>query len=97
MSDLSDEISRYAQAERQFGDEAGPLIAAIIRSIQARAGLCITEIRVTVDWASCINGSIPANCTIVRAHDASPAERHNSPRTTERTEAPGGSLSSNQD
>jgi len=97
MSNLSEEISRYAQAERQLGDEAGPLIAAIIRSIEARAGLCITELRVTVDWASCINGSIPANCTIVRAHTSLPSEGHDSPVATATTGVPGGSLSSNQD
>jgi hypothetical protein len=97
MSDLSDEISRYAQAERQLGDEAGPVLAAIIRSIQARAGLCITEIRVTVDWASCINGSIPANCTIVRAHAGPPADGHDGPHAIGRTDATSGTLSSNKD
>ena len=75
MSDLGDEFARYSKAERELCDEAGPLLAAIIRGIEARAGLCITEIRVTLGQPSSLNGSIGANCTIVRAQDAADSVR----------------------
>jgi hypothetical protein len=75
MSDLGDEFARYSMAERELCDEAGPLLAAIIRGIEARARLCITEIRVTLGQASSLNGSTSANCTIVRALDAADSVR----------------------
>jgi hypothetical protein len=70
MSELGDEFARYSKAERELCDEAGPLLAAIIGGIEARAGLCITEVRVTIERASSLKGSIVANCTITRAENA---------------------------
>jgi len=67
MSDLEEAIARYSGAERQLCDEAGPLLGAIIRGVEARCGLRISELRVTVDWANSVNGEISANCTIVQA------------------------------
>ena len=75
MSNLGDEFARYSNAERELCDEAGPLLGAIIRRIEARAGLCITEVRITIDWAGSLNGSIVANCTIVRAQEAADSVR----------------------
>jgi hypothetical protein len=68
MSNSNEEFERYAKAERQFCDEAGPVLDEVIRSVEARAGLHVTELRITVDWANRDDGSIMANCTIVRAH-----------------------------
>jgi hypothetical protein len=75
MSNVGDEFARYSKAERELCDEAGPLLAAIIRAVGARAGLCITEIRVTIDRENSLNGSITANCTIVRAQGAADSVR----------------------
>ena len=76
MSDSSGEFARYARAERQFSDAAGPVLDEVVRSIEARSGLRITEVRVTVDWANQSGGSIMANCTIVRAHPSQQSDGH---------------------
>ena len=68
MSNSSEEFARHAKAERLLCDEAGPAIAAVIRDIELHSGLCIAEIRVTVDWTNRANGSIDPTCTIVRTH-----------------------------
>jgi hypothetical protein len=69
MSKLEEAIARYSGAERQLCDEAGPLLGAIIRGVEARCGLRISELRVTVDWANSVDGEISANCTIVQAQE----------------------------
>jgi hypothetical protein len=69
MSDLEEAIARYSGAERQLCDEAGPLLGAIIRGVEARCGLRISELRVTIDWANSVNGEISANCTIAQADE----------------------------
>jgi hypothetical protein len=69
MSKLEEAIARYSGAERQLCDEAGPLLGAIIRGVEARCGLRISELRVTVDWANSVDGEISANCTIVQAKE----------------------------
>ena len=69
MSNLEQAIARYAGAERQLCDEAAPLLGAIIRDVEARCGLRISELRVTVDWANSVDGEIIANCTIVQAQE----------------------------
>ena len=97
MSNVSDEFARYAKAERRLCDEAAPVLAAIVRTLEADVGLCITEIRVTVDWAKCSNGSIAANCTIVHAHNASTSDSHGTLRAAYSTDPPGRGLSSSQD
>lgn len=68
MSKLEEAIARYSGAERQLCDEAGPVLGAIIRGVEARCGLRISELRVTIDWANGIDG-ISANCTIVQAEE----------------------------
>ncbi len=69
MSNLEEAIARYSAAERQLCDEAGPLLGAIIRGVEARSGLRISELRVTIDWANKVDGEISANCTIVHAQE----------------------------
>lgn len=69
MSNLEEAIARYSGAERQLCDEAGPLLGAIIRGVEARRGVRISELRVTVDWADSVDGEIFANCTIVQAKE----------------------------
>jgi len=66
MSNLEKSFERYVAAERQLCDEAGPLLGTIIRSVEARCNVRISELRVTVDWANSVDGSISANCTIVQ-------------------------------
>jgi hypothetical protein len=75
MSIPSEEFARYSKAERQLCDEAAPRLAAIIQGIEFRLGICITEIRVTVDRTYNAGGSAKVNCTIVGAHDFAPSDR----------------------
>jgi hypothetical protein len=75
MSNLEEMFARYAGAERQLCDEAAPLLGAIIRSVEARCGLRISELRVTVDWANSVDGAIAANCTIVHAQETDHSTR----------------------
>jgi len=69
MSNMEEAIARYSGAERQLCDEAGPLLGAIIRGVEARSGVRISELRVTIDWANSVDGAISANCTIVQAQE----------------------------
>lgn len=85
MSNMEEAIARYSGAERQLCDEAGPLLGAIIRSVEARCGVRISELRVTVDWANGADHEVSANCTIVHAQDAD-ASAH--PKTTNGEGAP---------
>jgi hypothetical protein len=66
MPNQSEEFAQLAKAERRLCDEAGPLFAAIIRSIEKNDGLRITEVRVSLDGAAS-SGSTAAICTIVHA------------------------------
>jgi hypothetical protein len=68
MSISSEEFARYAEAERKLTEEATPLLATIIRTIEAQTGLCIAEVRVTVDPANRSKDASAINCTIVCAH-----------------------------
>jgi hypothetical protein len=65
MSSLADEFARFAIAERELSEQAGPVLAKIIERLQIRLGVRIAEVRVTVDRDS--NGSLNANCTIADA------------------------------
>jgi hypothetical protein len=67
MSTSSEEFASYAEAERRLCDEAGPVVAAIIRSVEASTGLQIAEVRVTFDRTTRTGELISANCTIARA------------------------------
>jgi hypothetical protein len=89
MSNVSDEFARYAKAERQLCDEAAPVLAAIVQTLEADAGLRITEIRVTVDWGKRSHGSISANCTIVHAHNASTSDGPDTVGAAASTQPPG--------
>ena len=68
MSDSSQEFARYAKAERHLCEAAVPILNEVILAIEAQAGLRIAEARITVDWSHGQDGSVVANCTIVRAH-----------------------------
>ncbi len=66
MSSVNDRFVHYAHAEKGLSDKAGPLLMAIIKEVEQRNGIQITEIRVTLEkpgpkqlWAG-------ANCAIVR-------------------------------
>ena len=74
MSNLEKTFERYVAAERQLCDEAAPLLGAIIRGVEARLGVRISELRVTVDWANSVDGAIIANCTIVQGQRNRPFE-----------------------
>jgi len=76
MSKSTEEFAHYAEAERQLCDEAGPILASIIRAVEARAGVLIAEVRVTFDRTSNTGELIAANCTIVRAEMSSASERN---------------------
>ena len=93
MSNSSEEFARHARAERQLCDEAAPALAEVIRDIAIHSGLCIAEIRVTVDWVDRSNGAVAATCTIVRA-DPLPADGNGTQRAVHSREPPGGGLSS---
>jgi len=67
MSRSSEEFASYAEAERRLCDEAGPVVAAIVRSVEASTGLQIAEVRVTFDRTTRTGELISANCTIARA------------------------------
>ncbi len=69
MSNLEKTFERYVAAERQLCDEAGPLLGAIIRGVEDRCRVRISELRVTVDWANSTDGVISANCTIVQGQE----------------------------
>jgi hypothetical protein len=97
MSSSNEEFARYAKAERQFCDQAGPVLDEIIRSIEARAGLRIAELRITVDWANRDDGSIMANCTIVRAHAVERSDDRGGPRSVRRVAPLNGASTSSQD
>jgi hypothetical protein len=68
MSDSSQEFARYAKAERYLCEAAVPILNEVVLAIEAQTGLCIAEARITVDWSDRSDGSVVANCTIVRAH-----------------------------
>ena len=97
MSNSNEEFERYAKAELQFCDLAGPVLDEIIRSIEARAGLRIAELRITADWANRDDGSIMANCTIVRAHAVERSDDRDGPRFVRVTAPLNGASTSSQD
>ena len=49
MSTDGEQFGRIASAEKQLCDQAGPLLAEIIRGVEDRYGVKIAEVRVTVD------------------------------------------------
>lgn len=88
MSNLEEAIARYSGVERQLCDEAGSFLGAIIRGVEARCGLRISELRVTIDWANSVDGEIDPNCTIVHAQEPdhpAPSKTSNGAADTART------------
>jgi hypothetical protein len=77
MSTLADDFSRFAIAERELSEGAGPVLATIVERLQIRLGVRITQMHVTFDRDS--NGSLVANCTLADA-DASRGGRGNGDR-----------------
>ena len=65
MSSDGDEVGRIASAEKQLCEQAGPLLAEIIRGVEERFGVRIAELRVTMDPSNPANGWSGANCVIV--------------------------------
>ena len=66
MSSDGDEFGRMASAEKQLCDQAGPLLAEIIRGVEERYGIRIAELRVTMQPSEPGDGWSGANCVIVR-------------------------------
>jgi hypothetical protein len=66
MSSDGDEFGRIASAEKQLCDQAGPLLAEIVRGVEERYGIRIAELRVTMGASEPGNGWSGANCVIVR-------------------------------
>jgi hypothetical protein len=71
MSSNGDEFGRIASAEKQLCDQAGPLLAEIVRGVEERYGIRIAELRVTMEPSEPGNGWSGANCVIVREGDDS--------------------------
>jgi hypothetical protein len=71
MSSNGDEFGRIASAEKQLRDQAGPLLAEIVRGVKERYGIRIAELRVTMQPSEAGNGWSGANCVIVREGDDS--------------------------
>jgi hypothetical protein len=65
MSTLADDLSRFAIAERELSEVAGPVLATIVERLQIRLGVRIAEMHVTFDRDS--SGSLVANCTLAEA------------------------------
>ena len=89
MSISGEEFARYAAAERNLSEEATPLLATIIRTIEAQTGLCIAEVRVTVDPANLSKDAGAINCTIMRAHLARSNDGPHGRRAVHLAEPPG--------
>ena len=66
MSTLNDRFVPYAHAEKELSDKAGPLLTAIIKEVEQRNGIRISEIRVTLEKAGARQPWPGANCVIVR-------------------------------
>jgi hypothetical protein len=66
MTSDGEQFSRIASAEKQLCEQAGPLLAEIIRGVEDRYGVKIAELRVTMDRPDPANGWSAANCVIVR-------------------------------
>jgi hypothetical protein len=76
MSSDGDEIGRIASAEKQLCDQAGPLLAEIIRGVEERYGISIAELRVTMEPSEPGNGWSGARllrlCCVRRSGHAAP-------------------------
>jgi hypothetical protein len=57
---------RYAKAERELCEMAGPVLTRIIDELESRHGIRIAELRVTMDRSHSLNGWPAANCVMVR-------------------------------
>jgi hypothetical protein len=73
VSHDGEQFGRIASAEKQLCEQAGPLLAEIIRGVQDRFGVKIAEVRVTMDQPNPADGWSGANCVIVRESEALPA------------------------
>jgi hypothetical protein len=96
MSERAKQFSLIATAERHLCDAAESVFIPIIRAMEAEAGLCITEVRVTFNPALDSGGPI-ANCTIVGAYAATPVAHHDTQHAVESTRALGAGSSASQE
>jgi hypothetical protein len=76
MSSLGQEFARYAAAEQQMCEQAGPALLASVRGIEMRLGIRITEVRVTLERHDSTEAALGANCTIVGANEMSAPAEH---------------------
>ena len=75
MSRDADQLTNFATAERELCEQAGPLVARIIRDIEGRHKIRIREIRITLNPSE-LNGSWGGvNCVIGQADFATRLER----------------------
>lgn len=75
MSRESDQLTNFATAEKELCEQAGPLVAGIIRDIEGRHGIRIREIRITMAAAE-LNGTWGGvNCVIGQADVAARLEQ----------------------
>ena len=89
MVNPGEDFARYAKAERLLCDNAGPLLAALVREIEAKEGIVVAEIRVTLDRATASGELLSANCTIVRVQEPTPVDGLNSDMTPQSTRPTG--------
>jgi len=72
MSKSSTEFELLAKAERELCDRAGPALAVMLRSIEQQLGVCVTEVRVTIQAPDGPSQGSVATCTIVHAYVPTP-------------------------
>jgi hypothetical protein len=65
MSIDSEAFIRYANAEKEFCEKAGAMLAQVIQEIEDNHDIAIAEVRVTMDRAG-PNSWSRANCVLVR-------------------------------
>ena len=74
MSRESDQLAHFATAEKELCEQAGPVVAGIIRDIEGRHRIRIREIRITMAPSE-LNGSWGGvNCVIGQADVAARLE-----------------------
>ncbi len=83
MSRDADQLASFATAEKELCEQAGPLVAGIIRDIEGRHKIRIREIRITVNPSE-LNGSWGGvNCVIGQADVAIRLEQNEGRGATE--------------
>jgi hypothetical protein len=76
MSHAADQLTSFANAERQLCEQAGPLVARIIQELENRYQLKIREIRISINPSEISRSWGGINCVITQA-DVAPWRRTN--------------------